>query len=48
MQGYRDKGISVPDALVAATAVSHNVALFTLNRSDFDFIKGLKLYNPRF
>lgn len=48
MLGYRDNGISVPDALVAATAVSHHVELFTLNRSDFEFIKGLKLYNPRF
>ena len=48
MLGYRDKGISVPDALVAATAVSHNVELFTLNRSDFEFIKGIKLYNQRF
>lgn len=48
MLGYHDKGISVPDALIAATAVCSNVELFTLNRSDYDFIKGLKLYNPRF
>ncbi len=28
--------------------VSNNVAFFTRNRKDFDFIEGLKLYNPRF
>lgn len=48
MLGYHDKGIRIPDALIAATAVSSNVELFTLNRVDYDFIKGLKLYNPHF
>lgn len=48
MLGYRDKGLSVPDALVAATALANNVELFTLNRSDFEFLKGVKLYNPKY
>ena len=48
MLGYREEGISIPDALIAATAVCHNVELFTLNRSDFEFIKGLKLYKPKY
>lgn len=48
MLGYRDMGIAVPDALIAATTVYNNVELFTHNRKDFDFIEGLKLYNPRF
>jgi tRNA(fMet)-specific endonuclease VapC len=48
MLGYKDLGIAVPDALIAATTVSNNVELFTHNRKDFDFIEGLKLYNPRF
>jgi len=48
MLGYHDKGISVPDALIAATAVNNNVELFTLNRADFDFIKDLRLYKPKF
>ena len=33
------------DALIAATAIFHNVELFTLNRKDFDHIPNLKLYN---
>jgi tRNA(fMet)-specific endonuclease VapC len=48
MLGYKDMGIAVPDALIAATTVSNNVELFTHNRKDFNFIEGLKLYNPHF
>jgi tRNA(fMet)-specific endonuclease VapC len=48
MLGYRDFGISVPDALIAATALVNNVELFTHNRKDFDFIDGLKLYKPQY
>jgi predicted nucleic acid-binding protein len=32
------------DALIAATAIFHNVELFTLNRKDFVYIPNLKLY----
>ena len=32
------------DALIAATAILHNVELFTLNRKDFTYIPNLKLY----
>lgn len=48
MLGYQDKGISVPDALIAATAFRNNVELFTLNRSDFDYIQDLRLYKPKY
>lgn len=48
MLGYKEKGIAVPDALIAATALTQRVELFTLNRSDYNFIEGLTLYNPRF
>jgi predicted nucleic acid-binding protein len=48
MLGYKEMGISVPDALIAAATVSNNFELFTYNRKDFDFIEGLKLYNPHF
>jgi len=48
MLGYHDHGISIPDALIAATAVSNKMELFTHNREDFDFIEGLTLYNPRY
>ncbi|MCL2329474.1 MAG: type II toxin-antitoxin system VapC family toxin [Bacteroidetes bacterium] len=36
--------LSFPDALIAATALHHNVELFTLNTKDFRFIPNLKLY----
>jgi len=48
MLGYKSKGISVPDAFIAATALTQKVELFTLNRSDYNFIEGLTLYNPQF
>jgi tRNA(fMet)-specific endonuclease VapC len=40
--------VGVPDALIAATAISNQVALFTLNKKDFDFLDGIKFYKPRF
>jgi len=36
--------LKLPDAQIAATALLHNAELFTLNRRDFTFIPGLKLY----
>ena len=38
--------LSIPDALIAATVLVHNVELYTLNERDFRFILGLKLYQP--
>ena len=38
--------LSVPDALIAATALSQDIPLFTLNLRDFRFISALKLYEP--
>lgn len=35
--------LSIQDALVAATAIGVDCALFTLNKRDFKFIKGLQL-----
>ncbi|OAI16221.1 MULTISPECIES: type II toxin-antitoxin system VapC family toxin [Methylomonas] len=35
---------SVPDMLIAATALSHDVTLYTLNTKDFKFIPDLNLY----
>lgn len=37
--------LSIPDALIAATALVHNVELFTLNLKDFRFISGLTLFD---
>lgn len=38
--------LSLPDALIAATALVHNSELYTLNTKDFRFIANLKLYQP--
>jgi predicted nucleic acid-binding protein len=37
----------IPDALIASIAIANNLELFTYNRKDFDFIKDLKLFNPK-
>ncbi len=39
----RESGLRLPDALVAATAVVHGLALATRNRRDFDRVRGLRL-----
>lgn len=39
--------IAIPDALIAATALANGLELYTLNRDDFKFIEGLKLYKPK-
>ncbi len=36
--------LSIPDALIAATALIHNIDLYTLNLKDFRFIKKLNFY----
>jgi predicted nucleic acid-binding protein len=38
--------IKLPDAIIAATAISHNLTLLTRNVSDFKKIGGLELVNP--
>jgi predicted nucleic acid-binding protein len=35
---------SIPDMLIAATAISHELELYTLNTKDFKFIPELSLY----
>jgi tRNA(fMet)-specific endonuclease VapC len=36
--------LSLPDALIAATALIHDIELYTLNSKDFKFLKNIKLY----
>ena len=36
--------MSVPDAIIAATAIGHGLTLVTLNQGDFQNIAGLSLY----
>jgi predicted nucleic acid-binding protein len=38
--------IKLPDAIIAATAIHHNMTLITNNIQDFRMIKDLKLLNP--
>lgn len=42
----RTTGIPVPDALIAATALEHELALMTRNRRHFDRVPGLRLCDP--
>jgi tRNA(fMet)-specific endonuclease VapC len=38
--------LSLPDAVIAATALRHELVLYTLNVRDFRFIEGLSLHKP--
>ncbi|MGH9380966.1 MAG: type II toxin-antitoxin system VapC family toxin [Thermoanaerobaculia bacterium] len=39
----RESSIRMPDALIAATAIEHQLGLATRNRGDFDRVRGLRL-----
>lgn len=39
----RESGLRLPDALVAATAIVHDLGLVTRNRRDFERVRGLRL-----
>jgi predicted nucleic acid-binding protein len=39
--------LSVPDALIAATALSRKLPIYTLNIKDFRFIPDLEFHNPQ-
>ena len=44
LERYRPShGIAMADALIAATALNHDLPLVTKNRKDFQFIRGLVL-----
>lgn len=38
--------LTIPDALIASTALSYDVPLYTLNVKDFRYIPNLILYQP--
>jgi tRNA(fMet)-specific endonuclease VapC len=44
VSGQQD--VFVADCLIAATSIVHDIELLTYNRSDFDFMKELRLYTP--
>ena len=39
--------VTIPDMLIAATAITHKIQLYTLNIKDFNFIPELSLYTPK-
>lgn len=42
----KSHGLMIPDALIAATAITHNLELATDNERHFSMIPGLKVYRP--
>ena len=42
----RETGVATPDALIAATAIEHNLMLVTRNRKDFEAIKQVRFRDP--
>lgn len=42
----QQRNVSVGDALIAATALFHNLTLATHNVSDFDWVEGLEVVDP--
>lgn len=42
----QQRNVSVSDALIAATALFHNLTLATHNVSDFDWVDGLEVIDP--
>ncbi len=42
----RSRKIKLPDAIIAATALVHNLEIISRNKSDFSNIKGLVCYDP--
>ncbi|MEK7862247.1 MAG: type II toxin-antitoxin system VapC family toxin [Chloroflexota bacterium] len=46
--GRLRRGLSMrtPDAIIAATAITHELTLVTRNRRDFERVRGLRLRDP--
>jgi predicted nucleic acid-binding protein len=41
-----EKKIKLPDCIIAATAIEHNLSLVTRNIKDFEYIETLPIINP--
>ncbi len=39
-------GLQIPDAIIGATAVVHQIPIHTYNLKDFDFLPGIIIYQP--
>jgi len=42
----KEQRVKLPDAIIAATALIHDLTLLTRNTSDFNRITGLEIINP--
>ena len=42
----REARLKLPDAVIAATALTHNLTLVTHNTRDFTRVEGLRLHDP--
>lgn len=42
----KEHGLKLPDAIIAATSLVHDLTLLTRNTSDFNRITGLEVINP--
>ena len=42
----RKSGVALPDAIIAASAMTHRLALVTRNRRDYTKIRGLRIVDP--
>ena len=48
IENYRlSYGLQIPDAIIGASAVVHQIELFTYNRKDFSFMPNIKLYQEQ-
>jgi predicted nucleic acid-binding protein len=45
---HHTKRPGIADMLIAATALTYPVKLFTFNKKDFDFIEGITFYRPKY
>jgi tRNA(fMet)-specific endonuclease VapC len=47
MLSYRGNKVALPDCLIGATCIVNSIELYTFNKKDFDYVKGIKIYKPK-
>lgn len=48
IEEYRlSHGLEIPDAIIGATAICHNIELYTYNLKDFSFLSNIKIYQEK-
>ena len=45
---HRREKVRLPDCLIASTAKSLNMEVYTYNIKDFDYLEGVRLYKPKY